>query len=96
MSSALCLVAWSLIFLLKNERPESIQMTNVDEKAWGRYVSTMRYAWVAFLPPFCYGFLESSLNALFPVYALRLSFDVSMLSFILAAFSAGGLFLKSH
>ncbi|MGE7921045.1 MFS transporter [Viridibacillus sp. NPDC093762] len=91
VSSVLCLVAWSLIFCLKNERPEAIQMTSVDEKAWGRYAATLRYAWVAFLPPFCYGFLESSLNALFPVYALRLSFDVAMLSFILAAFSVGGI-----
>ncbi|MGE7622374.1 MFS transporter [Viridibacillus sp. NPDC096237] len=91
VSSLLCIVAWSLIFLLKNERPESIQMSKVDEKAWGRYVSTLKYAWVAFLPPFCYGFLESSLNALFPVYALRLSFDVAMLSIILSAFSVGGI-----
>ncbi|MBK3495798.1 MFS transporter [Viridibacillus sp. YIM B01967] len=91
VSSLLCLLAWSLVFFVKNEHPEAIQMTSVGDNAWGRYVKTFKYAWVAFLPPFCYGFLESSLNALFPVYALRKSFDVSMVSIILAAFSTGGI-----
>ncbi|MDE0584704.1 MFS transporter, partial [Planococcus sp. A6] len=44
-----------------------------------------------FLPPLGYGFLEASLSAIYPVYALRQSFDISMVSYILAAFSIGAI-----
>lgn len=91
LSSLLCLSAWSLVFILKNERPEPIQTKSMDRNILKRYVVTLKYAWIAFLPSFCYGFLESSLNSLFPVYALRNHFGVSMVSIILAAFSIGGI-----
>lgn len=90
ISSLLCLAAWSLVFFLKNEKPESIQV-NQHGNTFGRYKKTLKYAWVAFLPPLVYGFLESSLNAIFPVYAVRNHFDLSMLAFILSAFSVGGI-----
>ena len=38
-----------------------------------------------------YSFLESSLNARFPVYALRKEFDLAFVSIILAAFSIGAI-----
>lgn len=91
LSSLLCLSAWSLVFLLKNEKPEPIQTKSVKTNIFKRYVVTLKYAWIAFLPSLCYGFLESSLNSLFPVYALRNHFGVSMVSIILAAFSIGGI-----
>ena len=91
VSSVLCLIAWSFVFALKNDKPEPIDVTSEQSKAWQRYKTTLRYAWVAFLPPLIYGFLESSLNAIFPVYALRKSFDVSMVSLILSAFSIGAI-----
>jgi len=91
LSSLLCLLAWSLVFLLKNEKPEPIQTKSVGESLLKRYAVTLKYAWIACLPPLCYGFLESSLNSLFPVYALRNHFEVSMVSIILAAFSIGGI-----
>lgn len=91
VSSVLCLIAWSFVFALKNDKPEPIDITSEQSKAWQRYKTTLRYAWVAFLPPLVYGFLESSLNAIFPVYALRKSFDVSMVSLILSAFSIGAI-----
>lgn len=90
VSSILCLLAWSLVFFLKNEKPEPIQI-NKHGNTWSRYGKTMKYAWVAFLPPLVYGFLESSLNAIFPVYAMRNGFDLSMLAFILSAFAVGGI-----
>ncbi|GEL05866.1 MFS family permease [Rummeliibacillus stabekisii] len=90
LSSILCLIAWSFIFFVKNEKPEPIQ-TKENGKMLKRYAVTLKYAWVAFLPPLCYGFLESTLNSLFPVYALRKEIDVSMVSVILAAFSIGGI-----
>ena len=43
------------------------------------------------LGPFVYGFLESSLNALFPVYALRKGFEVGMIPIILSVFTFGGI-----
>lgn len=90
VSSILCLAAWSLIFFLKNEKPEPIQI-NQHGNTWKRYSTTLKYAWVAFLPPLVYGFLESSLNAVFPIYAVRNHFDLSMLAFMLTAFSLGGI-----
>ncbi|MBQ0140906.1 MAG: MFS transporter [Kurthia sp.] len=90
VSSLLCLAAWSLVFFLKNEKPESMK-ANQHGNTWQRYSKTLKYAWVAFLPPLVYGFLESSLNAIFPVYAVRNHFDLSILAFILSAFSIGGI-----
>ncbi len=91
VSSALCLVAWSLVFFVRNERPDVMKGNAGEESSLTRYKLAFKYAWIAFLPPFVYGFLESSLNALFPVYALRKEFDVSMVSLILAAFSVGAI-----
>lgn len=90
VSSLLCLAAWSLIFFLKNEKPEPIHI-NQHGNTWKRYGKTLKYAWVAFLPPLVYGFLESSLNAIFPIYAVRNHFDISMVAFMLTAFSLGGI-----
>ncbi len=91
LSSLLCLLAWSLVFFLKNEKPEPIQTKSVGENILKRYAVTLKFAWIGCLPALCYGFLESSLNSLFPVYALRNHFEVSMVSIILAAFSIGGI-----
>ena len=90
ISSILCLIAWSLVFLLRNEKPETLS-GDAKNKGLIRYVHAMKYAWVAFLPPLVYGFLESSLHALFPVYALRKSFEVETVSVMLAAFSVGAI-----
>jgi len=90
VSSLLCLFAWSFIFFVKNEKPEPIQI-NQHGNTFARYGKAMKYAWVAFLPPLVYGFLESSLNAIFPVYAVRNDFDFSMLAFTLSAFAIGGI-----
>ena len=90
VSSLLCLLAWSLVFLVKNEKPEAL-VGDASESGFKRYKLALRYGWIAFLPPFVYGFLESSLHALFPVYALRKSFEVEFVSVILAAFSIGAI-----
>lgn len=90
VSSTLCLVAWSLVFLVKNEHPEAL-MGDAKNNGLSRYKFAVRYGWIAFLPPFVYGFLESSLNALYPVYALRKDFDLQYVSIILAAFAIGAI-----
>ncbi|WP_010290858.1 MFS transporter [Kurthia massiliensis] len=91
VSTLCCLIAWALVFTVKNDRPTPIDVTSDHTNAWQRYKLTLKYAWVAFLPPLVYGFLESSLNAIFPVYALRQQFDVSIVTWILSAFSIGAI-----
>ncbi|HWL11858.1 MAG TPA: MFS transporter [Ureibacillus sp.] len=91
VSSLLCLIAWSFVFFIRNEKPEVLKGDSVGSNSFTRYKLAFRYAWVAFLPPFVYGVLETSLNALFPVYALRKDIDVTMVSVILAAFSIGAI-----
>ncbi|MET3576285.1 MFS family permease [Bhargavaea ullalensis] len=91
VSGLLCMSAWSLVFLLKNDFPDVIQGNEASMSFARRFKETMKLSWVAFIPPFTYGFLESSLNAIYPVYALRESIDVSYISFILAAFSVGAI-----
>lgn len=91
VSSILCFIAWSFVFFIKNEHPETLISDESKQSGVERYKMAFKYAWIAFIPPFVYGLLETSINALFPVYALRKDFDVSFVSIILAAFSIGGI-----
>ncbi|MEK3763613.1 MULTISPECIES: MFS transporter [unclassified Solibacillus] len=93
VSSGLCLLAWSLVFLVKNEKPETLA-GDANQNSFSRYKLAVKYGWIAFLPPFVYGFLESSLNALFPVYALRKDFNIAYVSIILASFSIGAILMQ--
>lgn len=88
VSSVLCLLAWSFVFFLKNDFPETYTTKSLSSA--GRFKASFVIAWVAFLPPLSYGFLESSLHAIFPVYSLRQGIEVANVSIILAAFSIGG------
>ena len=90
LSSILCLFAWSLVFFVKNDHPEALK-GDAANTGWKRYKFAFKYGWIAFLPPFVYGFLESSIHSLFPVYALRLDFEVATVSIMLAAFSVGAI-----
>ncbi|HWL24408.1 MAG TPA: MFS transporter [Ureibacillus sp.] len=91
VSSILCLMAWTLVFFIQNEHPAVLKGDAKESNSFTRYKLSFKYAWVAFLPPFAYGVLETSLNALFPVYALRLNFDVVLVAIIISAFSIGGI-----
>lgn len=91
VSGLLCMSAWLLVFKLKNAFPEVLK-GNVEAGSFvKRSKSTIAIAWIAFLGPFGYGFLESSLNAMYPVYALRNGMDLTSVSMILAIFSIGGI-----
>jgi len=90
VSSIMCLFAWSFVFLLQNEKPERLT-GDLNARGWQRYKMAIVFGWIAFLGPFVYGFLESSLNALFPVYALRKGFEVGMIPIILSVFTFGGI-----
>ena len=88
LSSVLCLIAWSFVFFLSNDFPEGFASQQTSSA--GRFRAALVIAWAAFLPPLSYGFLESSLHAIFPVYSLRQDIPVASVSVILAAFSIGG------
>lgn len=91
LSSVLCLLSWLFVFTLKNERPDQVFEINSFFQTIKRFKQAFKYGWVAFLPPFSYGFLESSLNGSFPVYALRMDIDVSSVSLVLSGFSIGSI-----
>lgn len=91
VSGILCMSAWLLIFLVKNDLPEIIHSQVQEDNMRKRFKRTFMIAWLAFLGPFGYGFLESSLNAIYPVYALRIGLKETSISFLLATFAVGGL-----
>ncbi|MBS4179213.1 MFS transporter [Lederbergia citrea] len=91
ISSAIALVGWLTVFYVKNEHPEQDLETTSILGTFQRFGQVFKYAWVAFLPPFAYGFLETSLNGNFPVYALRLGITIDAVSIILPAFAIGGI-----
>jgi len=95
ISSVLCLLGWIFVFFLKNEFPEDDEIEVQSMKTTlKRFRSAWKYAWVALLPPLCYGFLESSLNGIFPVYALRIGIDVPAVSTILTSFAIGAIIFQ--
>lgn len=90
-SSLLCMVGWFFLFFLKNEHPEQEIGVNSFFETVKRFKKACKYAWIAFLPPLGYGFLESSLNGSFPIYALRTGMDLANVSVLLASFAIGGI-----
>ncbi|WP_102261452.1 MFS transporter [Mesobacillus jeotgali] len=91
ISSAISLAAWLTVWLLKNERPEHDTDSSSFFGTMKRFGKVFKYAWVAFLPPFGYGFLEASLNGNFPVYAMRSGIGVDAVALLLPAFAIGGI-----
>lgn len=91
ISSALCFIGWFLLFILKNDFPEQTIGVNSFKETMKRFGHAWRYGWVAFLPPFGYGFLEASLNGSFPVYGLRIGLDVTNISILLFSFAIGAI-----
>lgn len=91
ISAALTCCAWALVFTLKNDLPEVMVGTAQAGNFGKRIKATIIVAWIALLGPFAYGFLESSLNAMFPVYALRNGIPLTMVSLIIPAFAFGGI-----
>lgn len=94
VSSILTLMAWGTVWLLKNEFPEQAGGNQSFFSVFKRFGKVFKYGWVAFLPPFGYGFLEASLNGNFPVYALRTGLTVSAVSLILPSFAIGGIIFQ--
>ncbi|GAE91109.1 major facilitator family transporter [Gracilibacillus boraciitolerans JCM 21714] len=91
ISACLTLLGWLFLFTLKNEWPEQNLQMSSFRNTFQRFAKAWKYAWIAFLPPFAYGFLETSLNGNFPVYALRIGMEVGNVSALLFAFAIGAI-----
>ncbi|MFJ7746426.1 MFS transporter [Peribacillus sp. NPDC097295] len=92
ITSILSLLTWLTVFLIKNEFPEQDDPESTSFiDTLKRFAKVSRIAWVAFLLPFTFGVLEASLNSNFPVFALRSGIDLTAVSVIIPAFSAGTL-----
>lgn len=91
VSALFCLAGWLFLLLLTNDFPEQEVEVNSFLETISRFSNAWKFGWIAFLPPFTYGFLESSLNGSFPVYALRNGIEVENVSFVLAGFAGGSL-----
>ncbi|HAQ06391.1 MAG TPA: MFS transporter [Bacillus bacterium] len=94
ISSAISLAAWLTVWLLKNEKPEHDTESTSFFGTMKRFGKVFKYAWIAFLPPFGYGFLEASLHGNFPVYAIRSGIGVSAVAILLPAFAAGSILFQ--
>lgn len=91
LSGVLVLIAWIFVWFLRNDF--------VGEKAdirkisfWGslkRFSDVFKLAWVAMIPPFLYGILETGLNATFPIVGLRDGLDTMMIAIVISSFSVG-------
>ena len=91
VSGAFSLLAWLFIFCLQNDFPEQSSSESHSDNSLKRFVQAFLLGWVAFLPTFGYGFLETALNGNFPVYALRSGISVEGVSIILPAFAIGSI-----
>ncbi|MFT9486019.1 MAG: MFS transporter [Tepidibacillus sp.] len=78
------------ILRLQNEKPELGRETHVEK----RYLKVYAIAGVALMPFFIYGFLESTLNSIFPIYGMRTGLELSTISKLLSAFVIGSLILQ--
>ncbi|WP_337588994.1 MFS transporter [Sporolactobacillus inulinus] len=87
-----CTLVLFLLVLLKNEYPEFIEDKATSTSAlFSRYKNVLTAAWSGFMVTFAFGFLETSLNNSFPIFALRHGYDLHALSVLLPAFVIGGL-----
>ncbi|MDA1477217.1 MFS transporter [Bacillus changyiensis] len=89
ISGAFSLFVWLFVLFLKNDFPENSGSENRSDNSLKRFYQAFLLGWVAFLPTFGYGVLETVLNGNFPVYALRSGITVEGVSIILPAFAIG-------
>ncbi|MBL0389280.1 MFS transporter [Tumebacillus sp. ITR2] len=83
--------AFLMLARLKNAHPDAIDSTTSGQN---RYLDVLRLGWLALIPPFLYGYMESALNVNFPVYAVRSGLSLDWVSIILPSFVVGSLVLQ--
>jgi MFS family permease len=89
--SVFYLAAFLMLRRLKNDYPEPV---SAGETGQNRYLDVIRFGWLALIPPFLYGYMESALNVNFPVYAVRSGISLDWVSIILPSFVVGSLVLQ--
>ncbi|HLR54347.1 MAG TPA: MFS transporter [Pseudogracilibacillus sp.] len=97
VSGGLIIAVLLAIVTLPNEKPEheaSTFMNNSFGHSFGRFFSAWKIAWVSFLCPFAYGFMEAALSGVFPAYGLQLGYNVETLSIILPCFAFGSIIFQ--
>ncbi|EIT84690.1 putative MFS major facilitator transporter [Fictibacillus macauensis ZFHKF-1] len=94
ISGAFCLLSLFIMTCIKNELPDTGTPTEAGMNVFTRYLEVLKIAWVALLPAFGYGFLESFLNGSFPVFALRQGIAVEWVSILLPSFIMGSLIFQ--
>jgi MFS family permease len=85
------LIAFGLLARIRNEFPDPAADAGKKEN---RYAAVFRLGWLALIPSFLYGFMETSLNGSFPVYALRTGISVEWVSYMLPSFVVGSIVLQ--
>nr|WP_289038740.1 MFS transporter [uncultured Allobacillus sp.] len=92
VSSALCLSVWVFMFWIKNDYPvDETEMDISSSNTLARFTNATKIAWIALLGPFAYGFLETVLHSIFPIYAMRIGYDVALISIIVPCFAGAGI-----
>lgn len=89
--SLFSLIAFGLLQRLKSEFPAPVEEVS---KGQNRYMIVFQLAWLALIPSFLYGYMESSLNGSFPVYALRTGMSAELVAIVLPSFVVGSLILQ--
>ncbi|TVY10534.1 MFS transporter [Paenibacillus cremeus] len=92
VSFAACIV---LLLRLPNAMPEK-QTVDREKTAppGNRFIRVYAIAWFALTPSFLYGYMESTMNANFPVYGLRSGITEAWVSILLPAIGFGSLILQ--
>lgn len=80
-----------LLRRLKNVYPEPVGQL---QEGQNRFAYIFRYGWLALLPSFMYGYMESSLNGSFPIFGLRIGLSMETVSLLLPSFVLGALILQ--
>lgn len=91
VTSLISLCIWCTILTLKNEFPEGDSDGASFISTIKRFGKVWKYAWVGLLPPLAYGFMETTLNSSFPIYAIRNGLDIDAVAMIIPAFSIGSI-----
>ncbi|WP_036068519.1 MFS transporter [Listeria grandensis] len=91
VSGIMVIIAWGLVWFLKNDFvAESDGIREISFFcSLKRFSDVFRLAWIAMIPPFVYGILETALNATFPIVGLRDGIPQAMVVTIISSFSVG-------
>ncbi|WP_128894040.1 MFS transporter [Longirhabdus pacifica] len=80
---------------LSNEFPQTEREADMSTKPKNKYAYLYRLAWFPLIPALLYGYMEASMNGIFPIYGINvLGFEAPAVSLLLFAIGAGGLIFQ--